>query len=305
MPKIPIFAKEYYKYIMKVVIITGMSGAGRSRAADWFEDQGYYCVDNMPPALIDSFLEMTSAGAGNIDKVVFVADLRSRSFFDQLSHVIDDLRKRKGIELTVLYMEAAPKEIVRRYNEVRRNHPVSGAEASLDVIEQESIRLREIRGKADLILDTTNLKVAELNSELDKLIFGGSGSTNFAINISSFGFKYGIPEEADIMFDVRFVPNPYWVPSLRKLTGNNKRVVEFIFRNEIAERFVDSTHALLKSIVPGYINEGKYHLNIAFGCTGGHHRSVAIANAMAEKFRKDGMRVRVNHRDLDLQNKKR
>ncbi len=290
---------------MKVVIITGMSGAGRSRAADWFEDQGYYCVDNMPPALIDSFLEMTSAGTGKIDKVVFVADLRSRSFFDQLSKVIDDLRNRKGIDLTVLYMEAAPKEIVRRYNEVRRNHPVSGAEASLEVIEQESLRLKEIREKADLILDTTNLKVAELNSELDKLIFGGSGSTNFAINISSFGFKYGIPGEADIMFDVRFVPNPYWVPSLRKLTGNNKRVVEYIFRNEIAGRFVDSTHDLLQSIVPGYINEGKYHLNIAFGCTGGHHRSVAIANAMAEKFKEDGMRVRVHHRDLDLQNKKR
>ena len=290
---------------MKVVIITGMSGAGRSRAADWFEDQGYYCVDNMPPALIDSFLEMTSAGTGKIDKVVFVADLRSGSFFDQLSKVIDDLRNRKGIDLTVLYMEAAPKEIVRRYNEVRRNHPVSGAEASLEVIEQESLRLKEIREKADLILDTTNLKVAELNSELDKLIFGGSGSTNFAINISSFGFKYGIPGEADIMFDVRFVPNPYWVPSLRKLTGNNKRVVEYIFRNEIAGRFVDSTHDLLQSIVPGYINEGKYHLNIAFGCTGGHHRSVAIANAMAEKFKQDGMRVRVHHRDLDLQNKKR
>ncbi|MBQ6456948.1 MAG: RNase adapter RapZ [Mogibacterium sp.] len=290
---------------MKVVIITGMSGAGRSRAADWFEDQGYYCVDNMPPALIDSFLEMTSAGTGNIDKVVFVADLRSRSFFDQLSNTIDDLRARKGIQLTVLFMEADPKEIVRRYNEVRRNHPVSGAEASLEVIEQEGIRLKEIRDKADLILDTTNLKVAELNSELDKLVFGGSGSSNFAVNISSFGFKYGIPAEADIMFDVRFVPNPYWVPSLRKLTGNNKKVIEYIFRNELAGRFVDSTHILLRSIIPGYINEGKYHINIAFGCTGGHHRSVAIANAMAERFRRDGMRVRVNHRDLDLQNKKR
>jgi UPF0042 nucleotide-binding protein len=290
---------------MKVVIITGMSGAGRSRAADWFEDQGYYCVDNMPPALIDSFLEMTSAGTGNIDKVVFVADLRSRSFFDQLSNTIDDLRARKGIQLTVLFMEADPKEIVRRYNEVRRNHPVSGAEASLAVIEQEGIRLKEIRDKADLILDTTNLKVAELNSELDKLVFGGSGSSNFAVNISSFGFKYGIPAEADIMFDVRFVPNPYWVPSLRKLTGNNKKVIEYIFRNELAGRFVDSTHILLRSIIPGYINEGKYHINIAFGCTGGHHRSVAIANAMAERFRRDGMRVRVNHRDLDLQNKKR
>ena len=290
---------------MKVIIITGMSGAGRSRAADWFEDQGYYCVDNMPPALIDSFLEMASVDTNRIDKVAFVTDLRSGSFFDRLSQEIDELRNRPGIELTVLYMEAAPKEIVRRYNEVRRNHPLSGAEASIDVIEEEKRKLEDIRKKADLILDTTNLKVAELNSELDNMIFGGSGSSNFAINISSFGFKYGIPDEADVMFDVRFIPNPYWVPSLRRLTGNNKRVVQYVFRNEIANQFVDSVHILLRAMVPGFINEGKYHLNIAFGCTGGHHRSVAIANAVAEKFKADGMRVRVNHRDLDLQNKKR
>ncbi len=290
---------------MKVLIITGMSGAGRSRAADWFEDQGYYCVDNMPPALIDSFLEMASVDTNRIDKVVFVTDVRSGSFFDDLSKTIDSLRARPGIDLTVLYMEAAPKEIVRRYNEVRRNHPLSGAEASVEVIEEEKRKLEEIRKKADMVLDTTNLKVAEMNSELDKMIFGGSGSSNFAINISSFGFKYGIPDEADVMFDVRFVPNPYWVPSLRRLSGNNKRVAQFIFRNEIANQFVDSVHILLRAMVPGYINEGKYHLNIAFGCTGGHHRSVAIANAVAEKFKADGMRVRVNHRDLDLQNKKR
>ena len=290
---------------MKVVIITGMSGAGRSRAADWFEDQGYYCVDNMPPALIDNFLEMASVDTNRIDKVAFVTDLRSGSFFDRLSQEIDELRGRPGIELTVLYMEAAPKEIVRRYNEVRRNHPLSGAEASIDVIEEEKRKLEDIRKKADMILDTTNLKVAEMNSELDNMIFGGSGSSNFAINISSFGFKYGIPGEADVMFDVRFVPNPYWVPSLRKLSGNNKRVVQYVFRNEIANQFVDSVHILLRAMVPGFINEGKYHLNIAFGCTGGHHRSVAIANAVAEKFKEDGMRVRINHRDLNLQNKKR
>lgn len=290
---------------MKVVIITGMSGAGRSRAADWFEDQGYYCIDNMPPALIDDFLEMTSVDTNRLEKITFVTDLRSGKFFDDLSKVIDDLRKRKGIELTVLYLEASAAEIVRRYNEVRRNHPLTGGEASVEVIEEEKEELRAIREKADFILDTTNLKVAEMNSELDRLIFGGSGSSNFAINISSFGFKYGIPSEADVMFDVRFMPNPYWVPSLRKLTGNNKRVKDFVFRHEISRQFVDSAHILLRALVPGYIAEGKYHLNIALGCTGGHHRSVAVANALAEEFKKDGMRVRVNHRDLDLQNKKR
>ena len=290
---------------MKVVIITGMSGAGRSRAADWFEDQGYYCVDNMPPALIDDFLEMASADTNSIDKVAFVADLRSGSFFDKLSRVIDDLRADPGVELTVLYLEASTAEIVRRFNEVRRNHPLTGGEASTKVIEQEVRELRSIREKADYILDTTNLKVAEMNTELDKLIFGGSGASNFAVNIISFGFKYGIPSEADVMFDVRFIPNPYWVPSLKKLTGNNKKVKDFVFKHEIANQFVDSVHELLNSMVPGYISEGKYHLNIAFGCTGGHHRSVAVANAVADVFKGDGMRVRVNHRDLDLQNKNR
>lgn len=290
---------------MKVVIITGMSGAGRSRAADWFEDQGYYCVDNMPPALIDSFLEMASVDTNRLEKVAFVTDLRSGSFFDNLAKTIDDLRARPGIELTVLYIEASATEIVRRYNEVRRSHPLTGGEASTEVIEEEKEKLKGIRKKADFILDTTNLKVAEMNSELDKMIFGGSGSSNFAINITSFGFKYGIPSEADVMFDVRFVPNPYWVPSLRRLSGNSKRVRDYVMKQEIAHQFVDSTHILLRSLVRGYIEEGKYHLNIALGCTGGHHRSVVIANALAEEFKKDGMRVRVNHRDLDLQNKKK
>lgn len=290
---------------MKVVIITGMSGAGRSKAADWFEDQGYYCVDNMPPALIDSFLEMAAADSNSIDKVAFVADLRSGSFFDQLSKCIDELRERSGIELTVLFMEASVSEIVRRFNEVRRNHPLSGAEASNAVINEEKAKLSEIKAKADYILDTTNLKPAEMNAELDRMIFGGRGASNFSVNISSFGFKYGIPSEADVMFDVRFIPNPFWVASLKKLTGNNKKVADFVFKHEIAQNFVKQTHELLNDMIPGYISEGKYHLNIAFGCTGGHHRSVAIANALAEIFREDGVRVRVTHRDLDLQNKSR
>ncbi len=288
---------------MKVVIITGMSGAGRSRAADWFEDQGYYCVDNMPPALIDTFLEMAAADTSSIDKVAFVADLRSGGFFDRLSEEIDVLKERNGIELTVLFMEASAQEIVKRYNEVRRNHPLSGAEASESVIEEERAKLKDIKAKADYVLDTTNLKPSEMSAELDRMFYGGSGSSNFAINISSFGFKYGIPSEADVMFDVRFIPNPFWVPSLKKLTGKNKKVVEFVFKHDIANQFADSCHELLNSMIPGYINEGKYHLNIAFGCTGGHHRSVAMANAIADKFREDGMRVRVTHRDLDLQSK--
>ena len=288
---------------MKVVIITGMSGAGRSKAADWFEDQGYYCVDNMPPSLIHNFLEMASSDTNRIEKVAFVADLRSGSFFGTLARTIDELRKQVGLELTVLYMEASAREIVRRFNEVRRSHPLTGGEASEAVIEAEERKLKDIKERADFVLDTTNLKPSEMNAELDRLVFGGRGSSHFSINISSFGFKYGVPSEADVMFDVRFIPNPFWVRSLKKLTGNNKKVMDFVFKHEIAREFVDSTHDLLRDMVPGYISEGKYHLNIALGCTGGHHRSVAVANALAERFEEDGMRVRVNHRDLDRQNK--
>ncbi|MBQ6438860.1 MAG: RNase adapter RapZ [Mogibacterium sp.] len=289
---------------MEVVIITGMSGAGRSRAANWFEDQGYYCIDNMPPALINKFLDMASSAENNIAKAAFVADLRSGNFFGELIDVIDGLRCREDIELTVLYMEAAVSEIVKRYNEVRRNHPLTGGQASAAVIEDEREKLRGIREIADLVLDTSNLKLPELVAELDRMFFGGSVSSTFSVNISSFGFKYGIPTESDVMFDVRFLPNPFYVPSLKKLTGNNKKVRDYIFKSELAGEFVNSVHTLLVSMVQGYVHEGKYHLNIAFGCTGGHHRSVAIANAVAEEFKKDGMRVRIYHRDMALQNKK-
>ncbi len=290
---------------MQVVIITGMSGAGRSRAANWFEDQGYYCVDNMPPVLIYNFLDIASMEPGRIEKVAFVTDLRTGNFFNKLSQVIDELAEADNIELTVLYMEASASEIVKRYNEVRRNHPLTGQVASKDVVEKERIKLEPIRNKSDYILDTTAMKVAEMYAELDALILEGRGATNFTINLSSFGFKYGLPSEADMIFDVRFLPNPYYLASLKKLTGKNKKVIDYIFRNELAGRFVDSVHILLSSLISGYINEGKYHLNISIGCTGGHHRSVAITDALARKFKKDGIRVHVRHRDIELQAKRK
>ncbi len=285
---------------MKVVIITGMAGAGRSMAADWFEDQGYYCVDNMPPALINNFLEMVAVDSNRIEKVAFVTDLRGGAFFDDLARVIDELRKRDTVELTVLYMEASSQELIKRYNAVRRTHPLTGGKVTAAVINKERELLSETREKADIIIDTTHLKVAELNIELEKVIIGGSKRSKFSINFSSFGFKYGIPSEADVIIDVRFLPNPYYVPSLKKLTGRNKKVREYIFRSELAEAFIAKERELILSVVPGFINEGKYHLNIAFGCTGGHHRSVAMAEAMAAVMKKENYRVTLEHRDLDL-----
>lgn len=285
---------------MKIAIITGMSGAGRSRAADWFEDQGYYCVDNMPPALITNFLDMISADSNRIEKAAFVTDLRGGRFFDDLAKVIDGMKKRADIELTVIFLEASVTELIRRFNEVRRSHPLSGGKASRNVISEERELLQDIRKKADFIIDTTNLKVSELNVELEKVIIGGGHASQFAINFSSFGFKYGVPSEADMIVDVRFLPNPYYVASLKKLTGKNKKVRDYIFKSELAEQFIQLEHDFILSVIPGFIKEGKYHLNIAFGCTGGHHRSVAIAEAMAEAMKKEDLRVKVEHRDLDL-----
>lgn len=288
---------------MKIVIITGMSGAGRSRAADWFEDQGYYCVDNMPPALIPNFLDMASGDSNKIEKMAFVTDLRGGIFFDELSNEIDNLRKNADVELTVLFLEAAVSELIRRFNEVRRSHPLTGGKASRNVISQEREMLQEIREKADFIIDTTKLKVAQLNVELDKVILGGSPASQFSVNFSSFGFKYGIPSEADMVVDVRFLPNPYYVPSLKNLTGRNKKVKDYVFRSELADMFIAMEHEFIMSVIPGFIAEGKYHLNIAFGCTGGHHRSVAIAETMAEVLQRENYRVTLEHRDLDLQAK--
>lgn len=285
---------------MKVVIITGMSGAGRSKAATWFEDQGYYCVDNMPPALIGNFLEMISVDSNRIEKVAFVTDLRGGTFFEELAHVVEELRKDQNIDLTVLFLEASVEELVRRYNEVRRNHPLTGGKANKTIINNEMEMLRDIKSMADFVIDTTNLKVPQLYVELEKRIVGGSVSSEFSINFSSFGFKYGLPTEADMIVDVRFLPNPYYVASLKRLTGRNKKVRDYIFRSELAEQVVKMEHDFILSVIPGFINEGKYHLNIAFGCTGGHHRSVAIAEACAEVMRNENCRVTLEHRDLDL-----
>jgi UPF0042 nucleotide-binding protein len=284
---------------MKIVIITGMSGAGRTKAADWFEDQGYYCVDNMPPQLIKNFLDL-ALSSGRTDKIAFVTDLRGGEFFEDIEDVIDNLKKLPDVESTVLFIEASTSCLVRRYNETRRNHPLTGGKATPDVIDKERSMLRSVRDKADLIIDTTNMKVSDFNLAMDKMMFGESRASVFSLNLTSFGFKYGLPAESDVMVDMRFIPNPYYVKSLKHLTGNNKKVQKYVFSHEIANTFARHFHSMILELVPGYIKEGKYHLNIAFGCTGGHHRSVAMTNRMAELFEADGFRVTVTHRDLNL-----
>ena len=282
---------------MKVVILTGLSGAGKTNAVDWFEDRGYYCVDNMPPSLINDFIELTISSNRRMEQAAFVVDVRGGDFFDDLVECIKDLKARGDVQFTMLFIEASDRTLVKRFNETRRNHPLAEGPTTRDVILEEREKLREIRSMSDFIIDTTDMKVSDLQAEIGE-IFTKGGKSSFAINIRSFGYKRGIPTEADLVFDMRFIPNPYYVPSLRKLTGNNKKVSKYVFKQPVAEKFVGDMLKLLEDLIPSYKKEGKQHLNIAFGCTGGQHRSVAMADRMSEELRKKGYRITLEHRDL-------
>lgn len=283
---------------MKVVIITGLSGAGKTNAADWFEDQGYYCVDNMPPALIRNFIQLTSFSNKQIDKAAFVVDVRGGAFFDDLSKCLDYLEKIDTIECSVLFVEASSETLIKRYSETRRNHPLAEGSTTRDVIMEEREKLSEIRNRADYIIDTTNMKVASFKLEMGRIFDGGNVESVFAINIISFGYKHGIPLEADMIFDVRFIPNPYYVTSLKRLTGNNKKVSQYVLKYDITKKFISQLDEMINSVAPCYIKEGKNHLNLAFGCTGGQHRSVTLANEMARIFKNQGYRVTLEHKEL-------
>ena len=283
---------------MEVVIITGLSGAGKTKAADWFEDKGYYCIDNMPPALIKNFIDLSLTGAKSIKKAAFVIDVRGGSFFGDLKASIAGLERDENVDFKILFIEAANETLIRRYNESRRIHPLSTAAITSEVIEEERKKLAELRAHATYIIDTSTLKVAELNSELDRLFARGEAGDSFILNFMSFGYKHGIPLEADWVLDVRFIPNPYYVPSLKPLTGNNKKVSQYVLKQDIAKEFINRLVEIIKRLIPCYIKEGKYSLTVALGCTGGHHRSVAVANEVYRIFSEEGRRVTLEHRDL-------
>ncbi len=283
---------------MEVVIITGLSGAGKTKAADWFEDKGYYCIDNMPPALIKNFIDLTLTGSKKVKKAAFVVDVRGGQFFGDLKASINGLEGDSNVDFKILFVEASDETLIRRYNETRRIHPLSTAAITKEVIEEERSQLAELRSHATYIIDTSSLKVAEFNAELNKLFTEEGDKSSFVLNIMSFGYKHGIPIEADWVLDVRFIPNPYYVPSLKHLTGNNKKVSQYVLRQDISKEFVNRIQELIKRLIPCYIKEGKYSLTVAFGCTGGHHRSVAIANEMHRIFTEEGRRVTLEHRDL-------
>lgn len=285
---------------LSIFLVTGLSGAGKTVVADWFEDKGFYCVDNMPPSLIDSFVELSKTSS-HMSRIAIIIDVRGGEFFDDLYSALERLKNDPNVELKILFVEASDKALMRRYNESRRNHPLymgtSGA-TDANVIGKERELLASIRKLADYVVDTTGLKVAQLNNMLDRTFKDDVPSMPFTINIQSFGYKRGLPEAADMVIDVRFIPNPFYVKSLKKLTGRNKKVQEYVLRHQITDVFIDDFSRLIKSLVPYYEKEGKNHLNIAFGCTGGQHRSVVMAETFESIFSGSGFQVAIEHRDL-------
>lgn len=282
---------------MEVVIVTGLSGAGKSQGIICLEDLGYYCVDNMPPALIQSFLKLAINENSSIEKVAFVIDIRGGNFFADIKKSLDEM-KQSEVDYKVLFLEASDEVLIRRFKETRRVHPLSTSGSAIDGLKKERILLDEIREIADYVIDTSNMKASKLREEIKKIFMEESDLSSFTINIESFGFKNGIPLEADMVFDMRFIPNPFYITSLKSLTGNNKKVRDFVMKQPETIQFFEAIHTLINGIIPSYIKEGKYSLNLAFGCTGGQHRSVTMANEFAQVFKKEGKRITLEHRDL-------
>jgi UPF0042 nucleotide-binding protein len=282
---------------MEVAVVSGLSGAGRSTAAKCLEDLGWFVVDNLPPELIATMVELGAQARGAITKVAVVMDVRSRAFTDDLASVIKDLDAR-SYKPRVLFLEATDAVLVRRFEAVRRGHPMQGDGRLADGITAERTLLEPLREEADLVLDTSSLSVHDLRAKIEDA-FGSEASTQTRVTVLSFGYKYGLPMDADLVMDVRFLPNPFWIPELREHTGLEGEVRNYVLSQEGAEEFLDRYHQLLRLIGAGYKREGKRYLTLAVGCTGGKHRSVALSEELAQRLsNEDGMAVKVVHRDL-------
>ena len=282
---------------MEVLIVTGLSGAGKSNAMNYLEDMGYYCIDNMPPALLESFLTLESQNKINLKKAAFIMDIRGGEFFKDLERVLQELKKENK-PYKVLFLEATDEALVRRFKETRRIHPLSDGCTDIEAIRRERKMLRNIRQDADYVIDTTNLKPMELQNKLQVMLSGDSDGKDFKITVMSFGYKHGTPLDADVVFDVRFVPNPYYLKSMRDLTGNNRHVRDYVMKFEETQHFVETLSGLFEYLIPYYMKQGKRNLVIAFGCTGGQHRSVAMANEFYDIFKEKGESVDRFHRDI-------
>jgi UPF0042 nucleotide-binding protein len=284
--------------MLDLTIVTGMSGAGRSSTADALEDLGFFVIDNLPPSLIPKVAEL-AAGGGRPSRFALVVDVRSGAFMDDLEGALHELRET-GSRTRIIFLDAGDSVLVRRFEASRRRHPLSDADSIIDGIGLERDLLEELKGQADIVVDTTDLNVHQLRDRVREL-FGGGGPEpgDLQTNIVSFGYKHGVPVDVDLLFDCRFLPNPHWVESLRPLPGTDAKVRRFVLRQAEAEAFLAQLEQLLGLLLPAYVREGKAYLSIGVGCTGGRHRSVVIASEIAKIIKRIGFEARVHHRDLD------
>ena len=283
---------------MRFVIVSGMSGAGKSTALNMLEDMGFFCVDNLPVALLPSFGQIAFDRKVEVNQVAVTVDIRNG---DQLQGLTNQLAVlyELGIKYEILFLDADEKTLVKRYKETRRTHPLAREDRIETGIQRERKMVSFIREKADYIIDTTSLLTRELKQELEKIYVNEEHYSNFIVTILSFGFKYGIPADADLVFDVRFLPNPYYDPELRPLTGNDPAIQQYVTRSGDARIFLDKLEDMLGFLIPHYIDEGKYHLVVGIGCTGGKHRSVTIANGIYKRLKNLPYSVRIEHRDIE------
>ena len=289
---------------MKLVIVTGMSGAGKTVALKMLEDLGFYCVDNMPVQLMEKFVDLLRENPGEPENVAMGVDSRSGDELPQLQEVLDRWKMRK-IPCQILFLDASDEVLIKRYKETRRNHPLAGNGRLDRGIAREREKIAFLKRQAVYILDTCSLLTSELREELARIFSGGQPYENLFVTVLSFGFKYGIPVDADLVFDVRFLPNPYYVEELKYRTGEEKQVQEYVMQGGTCEIFLEKLFDLMEFLIPNYIKEGKNQLVIAVGCTGGKHRSVTVAGALYEKLKeKKELGVKLEHRDIDKDNKR-
>jgi UPF0042 nucleotide-binding protein len=284
---------------MRFVIVTGLSGAGKTQAVRNLEDLGYFCVDNLPPTLIPKFAEACYQTNGKINKIALVIDIRGGQFFDDIFESLVYL-KRHDYKYEILFLDASDEVLIKRFKESRRKHPLAPEGRILNGITMERNRLRELKDRSDNIIDTSELATRELREKITGIYAEkGQIENQLMITVLSFGFKYGLPLDSDLVFDVRFLPNPFYISELKSHSGNDKLVVDYIMGFKQTNQFVDKLYDMLEFLIPYYVSEGKRQLIISIGCTGGRHRSVTIANAIYDRLKENGHRVNIDHRDIE------
>lgn len=285
---------------MRFVVVTGMSGGGKSNVLKMLEDFGFYCVDNLPASLIEKFVELISVPNGEITKVALGLDVRADQSFKNTTQILRKL-KDQGLPFEILFMEASEQVLIKRYKETRRVHPLAADGRVEDGVRREREVLQDIRGMADYVIDTSQLLTRELKTELERIFVSNEEYNSLMVTIMSFGFKHGIPTDADLVFDVRFLPNPYYIDELKYKTGNDEAVQNYVMSNGEAEIFLQKLTDMIQFLIPNYIKEGKYQLVIAIGCTGGKHRSVTLANELYNRMKDKGhYGIKLYHRDMAM-----